>query len=204
MTDTGQAREGNNSLPPPSALMLVAVMPSPRDLEIARVLGWYRIPFRFAPKIVQVDYLAFYQPSSFGKEHANLIEYYSEVRGIELAKRREIIRDEPNHPRAEEEYYKIQLGPLKTLPVPIRAGKWKRVTFLYTTGELFARAQLLNDLVVKSEERKVLWLSLREKAGKSELYSGVDFPETEIPPDVLALLGDLGQINEQQDQYRAI
>jgi len=27
MIDTGQAREGNNSLPPHSALMLVAVMP---------------------------------------------------------------------------------------------------------------------------------------------------------------------------------
>ena len=203
MIDTGQARVGN-SLPPPYALMLVAVMPSPRDLEIARVLGWYRIPFRFAPKIVQVDYLAFYQPSCFGKENANQIEYFSEVRGIELTKRREIMRDEPDHPRADEEYYKIQLGRLETLPAPIRAGKWKRVTFLYTTGELFTRAQLINDLVVKSEERKILWHSLREKANQSELYSGVEFPEMEIPPDVLAMLGDLSRISDLQDWYRAI
>ncbi len=60
MFDTGQARDRDEKgLPPPTALMLVAVMPSPRDLEIARVLGWYRIPLRFAPKIIQVDYLAF-------------------------------------------------------------------------------------------------------------------------------------------------
>lgn len=205
MLDTGQARDRDGKgLPPPSALMLVAVMPSPRDLEIARVLGWYRIPLRFAPKIVQVDYLAFYQPSSFGKGHANLIECFSEVRGVELSQRREIMREEPDHPRANEEYYKIQLGPLTTLNVPIKSGKWKRITFLYTTGELFERARLINDLVVKSEERKVLWHSLREKASSSELYAGVDFPEMEIPPDVLAMLGDMRQINDQQDWYRAI
>ena len=49
----------------PTSLILVAVLPTPRDLEIARVLGWYRIPFRTAPKVVAVDYLAFYQPGSF-------------------------------------------------------------------------------------------------------------------------------------------
>ena len=29
-----------------SDLVLVAVMPNQRDLEIARVLGWYRIPLK--------------------------------------------------------------------------------------------------------------------------------------------------------------
>jgi hypothetical protein len=190
MIDTGQAYDGD-SLPPTSALMLVAVMPSPRDLEIARVLGWYRIPFRFAPKIVQVDYLAFYQPSSFGKAHANCIEYYSQVRGVELTRRREIIRDEPDHPRADEEYYKIQLGGLQRLRVPIQTDKWKRITFLYTTGELFNNARIVNELVVKSEERKVLWHSLCEKARESELYSSENSPELELTPEVLMMLGDL-------------
>ena len=113
MIDTGQARNGD-SLPPSTALLLVAVMPSPRDLEIARVLGWYRIPFRFAPKIVHVDYLAFYQPASFGKEHANRIEYFSAVRGVELALRREIIRDEPDHPRADEGILQAEPGKIGT------------------------------------------------------------------------------------------
>ena len=190
MIDTGQARNGD-SLPPSTALLLVAVMPSPRDLEIARVLGWYRIPFRFAPKIVHVDYLAFYQPASFGKEHANRIEYFSAVRGVELALRREIIRDEPDHPRADEEYYKLSLGKLERLQVPIPAGKWKRVTFLYTTGELFARAGIINDLVVRSEERKILWHSLCEKARESELYKSGDALEFELTPDILMMLGEL-------------
>ena len=41
-------------------LVLVAIMPSPRDLEIARMLGWYRVPVEFAPKSPHVDWLAFY------------------------------------------------------------------------------------------------------------------------------------------------
>ena len=53
---------------PPEALILVAVMPNPRDLEISRLLGWYRIPYRSAPKTISVDYIAFYQTAEFGAE----------------------------------------------------------------------------------------------------------------------------------------
>ena len=34
----------SNNLPAPADFVLVAFMPAPRDLEIAWVLGWYRIP----------------------------------------------------------------------------------------------------------------------------------------------------------------
>ena len=39
---------------PPSALILVAVINNPRDLEIARLLGWYRIPLRTAPRVIEL------------------------------------------------------------------------------------------------------------------------------------------------------
>ncbi len=105
---------------PSTALVLVAILPSPQDLEIARLLGWYRIPLRKAPKVIDVDYLAFYQTAAFGEEHRWQIEYAAEVRGHELTTRNELFRDEPDHPRANEEYYKIQIGPLTRLPAPIR------------------------------------------------------------------------------------
>ena len=101
-----------------TSLILVAFLPTPRDLEIARLLGWYRIPLRTAPKVVAVDYLAFYQPASFG-ERGGRIEFVSQVRGHELTTRAELIRDEADHPRAREEYYKIQLGGLEKLSNPI-------------------------------------------------------------------------------------
>lgn len=149
---------------PDAALMLIGVMPSKRDFEIARLLGWYRIPLRMAPKIVDVDYLAFYQTSAFGPERKWRIESFAEVRGHELTTRGELLRSEPDHPRAQEEYYKIEIGPIRIRPRPIFAEKWKRITFLYTTGTLFNAAQTVNDLVVRSEDRMSLWRSLREKA----------------------------------------
>ena len=180
----------------PTSLVLVCLLPSPRDLEIARLLGWYRIPLRTAPKVVAVDYLAFYQPSAFGNRGGQ-IEFIAQVRGHELTTRGELFKDEADHPRSNEEYYKIQLGGLEKLSQPIMADKWKRLTFLYTTGEYLLNAKLLNDLVVQNEERDLLWKSLRERAENEQLYK-VDLPEADIPPDVLmALLG----IKEVQEPY---
>jgi hypothetical protein len=171
-----------------TSLVLVCLLPTPRDLEIARLLGWYRIPLRTAPKVVAVDYLAFYQPSAFG-ERGGLIEFVAQVRGHELTTRGELFKDEADHPRAREEYYKMQLGGLEKLRQPIVADKWKRMTFLYTTGEYLLEAKSLNDLVVDGDERQVLWRSLRERAENEQLYKA-DLPEVDIPPDVLmALLG---------------
>ena len=180
----------------PTSLVLVCLLPTPRDLEIARLLGWYRIPLRTAPKVVAVDYLAFYQPSAFG-ERGGQIEYLAQVRGHELTTRGELLKDEANHPRAKEEYYKIQIGGLEKLKEPILAEKWKRITFFYTTGEYLLNAKALRDLVVDGDERLVLWQSLRERAENAQLYK-TDLPEADIPPDVLiALLG----IKELQEPY---
>jgi len=191
-----------SDIPPLHALILVAIIPTPRDLEIARVFGWYRIPFKFAPKIVQVDYLAFYQPSTFSEGGKNKIETFAEVRGVELATRKEIIRDEPDHPRADEEYYKIQLGPLIRLNEPISADKWKRITFLYTTGDRFKKAKIINDLVVKSDERKILWRSLRERAAAFSPEKSLDEPEIDLDDNILAVLGELNRINENPSWYQ--
>ncbi|MFZ5856206.1 MAG: hypothetical protein ACOYZ6_05190 [Chloroflexota bacterium] len=182
----------------PTSLILVAFLPTPRDLEIARLLGWYRIPLRTSPKVVAVDYLAFYQPASFG-ERGGRIEFLSEVRGHELTTRAELLRDEADHPRAREEYYKIQLGALEKLSSPIVTENWKRITFFYTTGEYLQNAKTVNDLVVDGDERQLLWRSLRERAENEQLYK-VDLPEADIPSEVLmALLG----IKEQPAHYKS-
>lgn len=151
-------------LPAPEALILVAVVPRERDLEIARVLGWYRIPLRFAPKVIEVDYVAFYQTGAFGEGKRWRVEKFAEMRGHELVKRSDLLGDEADHPRANEEYYKLELGPLRTLKEPIQAVKWKRITFFYTLGSLFQTAGKMEDLVVRSEEREILWHALRERA----------------------------------------
>ncbi|MDX9991939.1 MAG: hypothetical protein RBS68_07785 [Anaerolineales bacterium] len=173
----------------PTCLVLVCLLPQPRDMEIARLLGWYRIPLKSAPKVVSVDYLAFYQPASFGERGAQ-IEYVAPLRGHELTTRAELLRDEGDHPRAREEYYKIQLGPLEKLKTPITAEKWRRVTFFYSTGEYLLQARSLADLIVRDDERALLWKSLRERAQASQYRTAADLPEGELPNEILlALLG---------------
>ena len=193
-----------DALPQASALILVAILPHPRDLEIARVLGWYRIPLKTAPKVIEVDYLAFFQTAAFGELSRWKIEYIAELRGHELTTRLGLFKDEPDHPRAHEEYYRLQVGPLQRLPRPIEAGRWRRVTFLYTTGLHLSRAHTVNDLVVRSEEREVLWRSLRERAMATSRYQADDLPENALDPLVLEFLGAFIGKHREEHQHDAL
>ena len=188
------------NLPNPGELVLVAVMPQPKDMEIARVLGWYRVPLRSAPKVISVDWLAFYQPASFGDDHKWCIEWAAPVRGHELTTRAELFKDQRDHPHAGEEYFKIQLGPLVSLPTPVQAGSWKRVTFLYTTGERLLNSALVNELTVHDEERVVLWQALRERAMQAQGYQVQDLPELPLSPDILALFGMLSGSGDRDEK----
>lgn len=184
--------------PADASFVLIVFVPQPRDMEILRLLGWYRIPMRSAPKVLDVDYLAFYQPASFGEDHRWQIEHFAALRGYELVRRVDLFRDEADHPRAQEEYFKMQVGTLQTLPTPILTGKVKRLTFLYTTGALFRKAETVSDLVVSSEEREGLWRALRERASQSDRYRASDELEIELTPELLLLLGDFGNIHDEE------
>ena len=147
----------------PTDLVLIAILNNRRDFEVIRLLGWYRIPLRFAPKIVDVDAIAFYQTARFQEEKWS-IRYAARVQGVELVKRVELFQDEENHPRAREEYYKVQLGPLEALPRSISSRSWKRLTFVYTTGERLLGAAEIGDLVLSGTDREVIWRALRDRA----------------------------------------
>ncbi len=86
------------------------------------MLGWYRIPLKSAPKTVTVDRLAFCQRAKFSVEKW-AINYVAPVKGHEMTARAELLRTQPNHPRASGQYYKIQLGPLVRLSHPIPSCK---------------------------------------------------------------------------------
>ena len=130
---------------PPDARVLVCLINTPRDLEIARWDHWYRIPVKHAPS----DYLAFYLTEKFGDEKWAIHEY-AQVRGHELVRRLDLFPDEPNHPRAHELYYKMQLGPLQRLPRPIPSLKWRRITFIQTTGDRLVNALEIGELTSRS------------------------------------------------------
>lgn len=139
--------------PSPADLVLVAIVNTPRDLEIARSLGWYRIPVASAPRTLHVDWLAMYLPGAFGSLRWS-VRYLAEVRGYELCTRRELLFDEADHPRSEHPYFKLQLGRVRELHPPIESRKWHRFTFLYTTGERLLRANDLTELTMPSGQAK--------------------------------------------------
>ncbi len=74
-----------------------------------------------------------------------------------------------------------------------KSGHWKRITFLYTTGEYLIHAATIQDLVVHSEERALLWQTLRERQQDSTGLYSTPTQEIELDPQVAAWLGMLYQ-----------
>ena len=129
----------------PEDRVLVAIMPSPRDLAIARDQGWYRIPQQQSPKGIHAEYLAFYFNRAFGSQKW-AIHYYAPQLGFELVRRLDLFPDEPRHPRADHLYFKVQLGSLQQLERPIISLRWRRISFIHTTWDRFMDATEINDL----------------------------------------------------------
>jgi len=117
-----------------------------RDFGIARDEGWYRIPVKHAPEsTTEAAVLAFYFTRAFGPEKW-AVHWYSPVRGHELVRRSDLLPDESDHPRADDLYFKMQLGPLVKMGEPIPSLRWRRITFIETSWDRFNAAEEINDL----------------------------------------------------------
>ena len=131
--------------------VLVAVMNRRRDLKMAQEQGWYRMPEATASRGAFFEYVAFYFTSVFG-ELAWGIHYYARNLGHELVTRRDLLPNEPRHPRAAQPYYKLQLGPLTRREPPIVSLRWRRIVFIHTTWDRFEAAHEINDLFAEGGE----------------------------------------------------
>lgn len=152
----------------PEDRVLVAYVPNTTDFEIARTEGWYRIPQKHAPKGLHAEYFAFYFGSRFGSEKW-AIHYYAQQLGHELTTRLALFPSQPDHPRANEMYYKVQLASLQKLERPIVSLRWRRITFLHTTWDRFLDATEINDLFVDGEPYvDRLYATLKERGIQAE------------------------------------
>jgi hypothetical protein len=132
-----------------------------RDFDIARDEGWYRIPKRHAPEsTTEAVVLAFYFTKAFGDEKW-AIHYYAPVEGHELVRRRDLLPHQPNHPRAGEPYYKLQLGRLLKRDEPIPSLRWRRLTFIESTWDRFVAADEINDLYATGADG--LYVTLKDE-----------------------------------------
>jgi len=90
------------------------------------------------------------------------IHCYAPIQGHELVARRDLFPAEPDHPRAGQWYYKLQLGPLEHKLPPIVAHRWRRVTFIVTSGDRFMQAVEINDLFEQESPVGQLYVRLKE------------------------------------------
>ena len=175
----------------PEDRVLVAYVPRPADFALIEREGWYRIPQVHAPKGLYAEYIAFYFGRHFGtKKWA--IHYYAPNLGHELVTRRELLPDEPDHPRADAWYYKVQLGDLCSLSRPIMSLRWRRITFFHTTGDRFQDAVEINDLFLDGGEYvDRLYTALKERGLHPERNYRIEEPDLvyDVPLTVLCRNG---------------
>lgn len=167
-TDIADRAENSPTPQPPTAQeqrrsVLVVVVNNPEDLRRAAAEGWYRIPQRSAPRRIAADYLAFYQTGAFrDQDESKTVTYYAPTRRYRLQTRREILPSDAEHPRANDYYYKIEVGPLLRLERPIPATTYQRLTFIHTTLEKLLTVTDVVELFRKDDPFDTLWDALRE------------------------------------------
>ncbi len=145
-------------------LALVGIVPRKTLWPIIRQKHWYHIPVVSAPRnIKKVRYLAFYFPSIFGEELKYRVCYYAPVKGIKIVKRIELFSDEPHHPRANQEYYQIDLTQIRKLPRPIPSKRWRRLVHIPSTYEKLMNAREINDLYETSPLEDAMYRALKRE-----------------------------------------
>lgn len=145
----------SNEDAPVDPRVLVAIVARPRDWEAVQREGWYRIPLARAPLRLACEYLAFYHTAAFPTLR-HTITWYAPVLRYDVLRRIELLPDEPTHPRAQQRYYRLTLGPLEALPRPIPSERLRRVAFIGTTLSRLLSAGEINDLWERSSQREAL------------------------------------------------
>ncbi len=177
--------------------VLVAVVNNARDLALARDQHWYRIPVGRAPRQIAAEYLALYQTAAFGPEGQN-IRFFAPILRYHLLSRAELLPDERDHPRAAEQYFKLELGDLQSLGQPIPNHTHPRLTFIYTTLDRLFQATEVKDLWLRAAARDKLYAAVKERGLAVECWYPVEMGDR--PEADLALLGPEGRLTLYIDE----
>lgn len=181
--------------------VLVAIMNSLRDFDIAREEHWYRIPVRSVQRRLRErwppSWLAFYQTKVFGPERW-AINYYADVRAIRTVTRRTLLPQEPDHLRADELYHKIEIGPLERLPEPILSRRLRRIVFIPTAWDKFINAVEINDLYDESPLEDRLWAEFKRHEIAAERQFFISVKTRRYALD-FAIFCDRGEIDVETD-----
>lgn len=149
------------------APVLVVLINNRLDWQRVVTEHWYRIPLKHAPQPAAASFLAFYQSRAFGAD-AFHIRFFAPVERYRVMTRREILPHEPEHPRAAERYYRVELGSMRELEPPIPSRRLRRITFIPTTLRRLQEAREINDLWLGDGAEELLWTLFRDAGIKAE------------------------------------
>jgi hypothetical protein len=130
----------------PEDRVLIGVIRRQRDYRLVRDERWYRIPQRQMPHGIDAEYLGFFLSGAVFKQQSGSVAYFAAVTGVELARRRDLLPAEGEHPRADALYYRIGLGELQPRQPPITNPTRRRLAFIWTTWDRFTAATTIADL----------------------------------------------------------
>ncbi len=154
-------------LPPEKDTVLVSVVPRVSDFEIVTKKHWYRIPCSVVSQWATPAYLAFYHGQGFGVE-AGQVRYFAPIRYVDIVKRVDLFPDEPKHPRARADYYRVHIDNLQQRPSPIRSKRKRQVVLIPTTFERFMLAGDINELAVGDEATDSFYGRMTEEGLRPE------------------------------------
>jgi len=147
---------------------LVAIINNRRDFERAREHHWYRIPVRTAPEgIVRMRWVAFYLTQTFASQKWS-VRYWAEIKKVTCQRRRTLLPDDPNHPRANQMYYRLELGDLQERFEPIYSRRRRQIVFIPTVWRKFRTALEINDLAHGSPLEDRQWAAMKHEGIEAE------------------------------------
>ncbi|MEX2140380.1 MAG: DUF559 domain-containing protein [Pirellulales bacterium] len=159
---------GMNRALPPDAPGLVAVMNNRLDFDRAEVEHWYRIPVQSAPDgLRKIRWVAFYLTKAFGCQKWS-VRHWARVRRITQVKRLDLLPAEQHQPRAQNLYYRLELGSLQTRPEPIFSRRRRLIVFIPSIWKKFTGALEINDLVHGSPLEDRLWAAFKQEEIEAE------------------------------------
>ena len=181
---------------------LVGIVPRRNLWTKIRDERWYHIPVESASKTAPfAEHLAFYFPSVFGKELQYRVSYYANVQRIDIVKRIQLFPKEPEHPRAQKDYYQFHLGKVDKLPRSIPSKRWRRIVHIPTSREKLFSAREINDLYDTSPIEEKMYREMKEREIEAERQVFVKAGGQNYCLD-FALFCDKGNIDVECDGER--
>lgn len=143
---------------------LVGIVPRKNLWNVIQEQGWYHIPVESAPKNASfAEYIAFYFPKIFNEKERYKVNYYANVQKVDIIKRIQLFPEEPDHKRAQKDYYQFRLGQIRKLSHPIPSKRWRRIVHIPTSCQKLFSAQEINDLYDTSPLEETMYLEMKRR-----------------------------------------